>query len=172
MPVPISSNSQNRPMHARLCCYKKTGIFSWPLTVAIILLLRCLPWSESFHVGTSPHSQQSVIGVASSNRGPSRTTSCRTRRSSSSILLSSSSTSNRSNKEDLYAAVHRKEYEMKQVNQQHRSTTDPVRMAMGYAEESSGTRMRLAKALRRVYDDPHNPANPQAYLAAQKIKRV
>jgi indole-3-glycerol phosphate synthase len=57
------------------------------------------------------------------------------------------------NKEDLYAAVHRKEYEMKAVNQQHKSTTDPVRMAMSYAMESA-TPMRLAKALRRVHDDP------------------
>jgi indole-3-glycerol phosphate synthase len=61
--------------------------------------------------------------------------------------------------EDLYSAVHRKEYEMKGVRQQHSSTTDPVRMAMGYAQESVGT-MRLAKALRRVYDDPYNYANP------------
>lgn len=48
---------------------------------------------------------------------------------------------------------------MKAVKQQHKSTTDPVRMAMGYAQESAG-KMRLAKALRRVYDDPFNPANP------------
>lgn len=48
---------------------------------------------------------------------------------------------------------------MRGVKQQHKSTTDPVRMAMSYAQESVGN-MRLAKALRRVYDDPHNPANP------------
>ena len=67
--------------------------------------------------------------------------------------------SSRYTPEDLYSAVHRKEYEMKGVRQQHSSTTDPVRMAMGYAQESVGT-MRLAKALRRVYDDPYNYANP------------
>lgn len=61
--------------------------------------------------------------------------------------------------EDIYAAVHRKEYEMKQVKAQHVSTTDPVRMAMGYAQETVSP-MRLAKALRRVHDDPANPANP------------
>jgi indole-3-glycerol phosphate synthase len=63
--------------------------------------------------------------------------------------------------EDIYAAVHRKEYEMKQVKAQHVSTTDPVRMAMGYAQESPPTQMRLAAALRRVHDDPSNPANIQ-----------
>jgi indole-3-glycerol phosphate synthase len=63
--------------------------------------------------------------------------------------------------EDIYAAVHRKEYEMKQVKAQHLSTTDPVRMAMGYAQESVSP-MRLARALRRVYDDPTlNPEHPQ-----------
>ncbi|KAL7579586.1 hypothetical protein ACA910_007953 [Epithemia clementina (nom. ined.)] len=67
---------------------------------------------------------------------------------------------NRNNKEDIYAAVHRKEYEMKQLHGLHKSTTDPVRMAMSYAQESPSP-MRLAKALRRVYEDIHNPANPQ-----------
>ena len=67
--------------------------------------------------------------------------------------------SSRYTPEDIYAAVHRKEYEMKQVKQQHTSTTDPVRMATSYAQESVSP-MRLAKALRRVYEDPHNPANP------------
>lgn len=64
-----------------------------------------------------------------------------------------------SRQEDIYAAVHRKEYEMKQVKSQHMSTTDPVRMAMSYAQESVSP-MRLARALRRVYEDPQNPANP------------
>ena len=61
--------------------------------------------------------------------------------------------------EDIYSAVHRKEYEMKQVKAQHRSTTDPVRMAMGYAQESAPNMLRLAAAMRRVHDDPTNPAN-------------
>lgn len=55
--------------------------------------------------------------------------------------------------EDLYAAVHRKEYEMKGVRAQHQSSADPVRMAMSYAQETANP-MRLARALRRVHDDP------------------
>lgn len=69
--------------------------------------------------------------------------------------------------EDIYAAVHRKEYEMKAVKAQHKSTTDPVRMAMSYAQESASP-MKLAKALRRVYDDPFNPANPNAQEEPKK----
>ena len=75
---------------------------------------------------------------------------------SSSVLQSS-----RNAPEDLYAAVHRKEYEMKGVKAQHQSLSDPVRMAMSYAQESESP-MRLAKAIRRVYEDPENPANPNA----------
>lgn len=63
--------------------------------------------------------------------------------------------------EDLYSAVHRKEYEIRQVKAQHTSTMDPVKIAMTYAQESM-TPMRLAKALRRVYDDPTSSANPNA----------
>ncbi|CAB9509345.1 Indole-3-glycerol phosphate synthase [Seminavis robusta] len=74
---------------------------------------------------------------------------------------SSSLHSSRGRPEDLFAAVHRKEYEMKQVKSQHTSTTDPVNMAMGYGQQSASP-MRLAKALRRVYDDPSSPANPTA----------
>ena len=55
--------------------------------------------------------------------------------------------------EDLYAAVHRKEYEMKAVRAQHKSSADPVMMAMSYAQETANP-MRLARALRRVHDDP------------------
>ena len=54
--------------------------------------------------------------------------------------------------------IHRKEYEMAQLKAQHTSTTDPIRMAMGYAQESL-PRMRLAKALRRVYDDDSKDNN-------------
>eukprot|EP00977_Amphora_coffeiformis_P012720 scaffold3224_cov158-Amphora_coffeaeformis.AAC.9 len=67
--------------------------------------------------------------------------------------------SSRGRVEDLFAAVHRKEYEMQKVKSQHSSTTDPVRMAMSYAQESASP-MRLAKALRRVYDDVENTAHP------------
>ncbi|KAL3941468.1 MAG: hypothetical protein SGBAC_004178 [Bacillariaceae sp.] len=50
---------------------------------------------------------------------------------------------------------------MKGLNTQHKSTTDPVRMALGYAQESI-SEMKLARALRRVHDDKYNPANPNA----------
>ena len=69
--------------------------------------------------------------------------------------------SSRNNQEDIYAAVHRKEYEMKRLNAQHASLSDPIRMAMGYAQDGI-ERKRLAAALRRVYDDPTNTANPNA----------
>jgi indole-3-glycerol phosphate synthase len=49
---------------------------------------------------------------------------------------------------------------MKQVKAMHTSTTDPVIMAMSYADQSSDPPLRLAKALRRVYEDPYNPSNP------------
>mmetsp|Transcript_12064 Transcript_12064/g.18661 ORF Transcript_12064/g.18661 Transcript_12064/m.18661 type:complete len:444 (-) Transcript_12064:42-1373(-) len=69
--------------------------------------------------------------------------------------------SSRNQAEDLYGAVHRKEYEMRGVKAQHQSLSDPVRMAMSYAQESESP-MRLARALRRVYEDAENPANPNA----------
>lgn len=43
-------------------------------------------------------------------------------------ILSMSSRS-RNQQEDIYGAVHRKEYEMKRLNAQHASLSDPVRMA-------------------------------------------
>jgi indole-3-glycerol phosphate synthase len=61
--------------------------------------------------------------------------------------------------EDIYAAIHRKEYEMKKVNAQHTSTTDPVRMAMSYAQETASP-MRLARALRRVHEDVDEKESP------------
>mmetsp|Transcript_16906 Transcript_16906/g.23920 ORF Transcript_16906/g.23920 Transcript_16906/m.23920 type:complete len:418 (-) Transcript_16906:29-1282(-) len=76
--------------------------------------------------------------------------------------------------EDLYGAVHRKEHEMKNVNQQHSSISDPVRMAIGYSlEGESLPPLKLAKALRRVYDDPSNIANPnQKELTQEEEKRA
>lgn len=68
--------------------------------------------------------------------------------------------STRNTPEDLYAAVHRKEYEMKGVRSQHQSTADPVRMAMSYAQETANP-MRLARALRRVHDDPFRDNNDE-----------
>ena len=70
--------------------------------------------------------------------------------------------------EDLHGAVYRKEHEMKQVNQQHSSISDPVRMAIGYVLEvdedgTSRPPLKLAKALRRTYEDPDNEIdNPNA----------
>jgi len=64
-----------------------------------------------------------------------------------------------SRREDIHSAIHRKEFEMKGVNAQHVSVSDPVRMAMGYALEGIQP-LKLAKALRRVYEDPDNIANP------------
>jgi indole-3-glycerol phosphate synthase len=69
--------------------------------------------------------------------------------------------------EDIFAAVRRKEYELQKVKQQHQRTTDPVQMAMGYAEQSI-PKLRVAKALRRVYDDEENPANPNAKQPTQE----
>ncbi len=63
--------------------------------------------------------------------------------------------------EDLNSAVYRKEHEMKKVNAQHTSVSDPIRMAMGYIVEDANQPLKLAKALRRVYDDPiNNPSHP------------
>jgi len=61
--------------------------------------------------------------------------------------------------EDIFRATQRKHYEMKQFKKQHppSDTSDPLNIAMGYNEESLG-KMRMAKALRRVHDDPNNPA--------------
>jgi indole-3-glycerol phosphate synthase len=80
---------------------------------------------------------------------------------SSSSIPTTQLRSSREPPEDMYAAVHRKEYEMKAVKAQHQSSTDQVRMAMSYAQESVSP-MKLAKALRRVYEDKYNPANPDA----------
>ncbi|KAL7515876.1 hypothetical protein ACHAWX_000949 [Stephanocyclus meneghinianus] len=79
----------------------------------------------------------------------------------SSLAPSTKMHSSRSSSEDIYSAVHRKEYEMKKFNQQHAALSDPIRMAMSYAQEGV-QRKRLAAALRRVYDDPYNIANPNA----------
>lgn len=65
-----------------------------------------------------------------------------------------------SHHEDLNAAVYRKEHEMKKINEQHSTMSDPIRMAITYISEDNNQPMKLAKALRRVYDDPSNPSNP------------
>eukprot|EP00560_Eucampia_antarctica_P000223 CAMPEP_0197838764 /NCGR_PEP_ID=MMETSP1437-20131217/38726_1 /TAXON_ID=49252 ORGANISM="Eucampia antarctica, Strain CCMP1452" /NCGR_SAMPLE_ID=MMETSP1437 /ASSEMBLY_ACC=CAM_ASM_001096 /LENGTH=365 /DNA_ID=CAMNT_0043447105 /DNA_START=82 /DNA_END=1179 /DNA_ORIENTATION=- len=76
--------------------------------------------------------------------------------------------SSRRGVEDLFGAIHRKEHEMKQVNAQHASLSDPVRMAIGYVLEGKNRPpLKLAMALRRVYDDPENPANPKS-----KVKKT
>ncbi|KAL3779812.1 hypothetical protein ACHAW5_001508 [Stephanodiscus triporus] len=50
---------------------------------------------------------------------------------------------------------------MRRLNPQHASLSDPVRMAMSYAQDGV-ERKRLAVALRWVHDDPNNVANPSA----------
>lgn len=63
--------------------------------------------------------------------------------------------------ENLHAAVHRKEHEMKAVILKHSAPSDPVRMAMDYALEGDWRPpLKLAAALRRIYEDPYNVANP------------
>lgn len=62
--------------------------------------------------------------------------------------------------EDLYAAVHRKEHEMKGVKARHQSTSDPVRMAMSYAQETANP-MRLVKALRRIHEERSQDDNEE-----------
>lgn len=61
--------------------------------------------------------------------------------------------------EDLYGAVHRKEYEMARLSKEHQTPSSPLRIAMSYVQEGTPP-LRLARALRRVYEDPENPANP------------
>merc|ERR1740124_78995 len=53
------------------------------------------------------------------------------------------------------------------VKKEHTATTDSVRVAMGYAEQSI-PKMRVAKALRRVYEDIDNKANPNARNTTQE----
>ena len=72
--------------------------------------VQCDRWHQQHH-DTAPFSPL--------ESGRSHYRSCRT------VLLSSSS---RRTREDIYAAVHRKEYEMKQVNVQHAGLSDPIRM--------------------------------------------
>mmetsp|Transcript_15457 Transcript_15457/g.28098 ORF Transcript_15457/g.28098 Transcript_15457/m.28098 type:complete len:201 (+) Transcript_15457:115-717(+) len=73
---------------------------------------------------------------------------------------------NKGQQEDIYSVVHRKRYEMKRLNAKHATLFDPIRMAMGYAQEGI-ERKRPADALHRVYDDPFNSANPN-----QKQKKL
>ena len=61
----------------------------------------------------------------------------------------------------IYGAVHRKEHEMRRLNFQHASLSDPMRMAMSYKQDGI-ERKCLAAALRWVHDDPDNVANPNA----------
>lgn len=78
--------------------------------------------------------------------------------------------------EDIHGAVYRKEHEMKQVNQQHSSLSDPIRMAIGYVLEVDDIMppMKLAKALRRTYEDQtsldHTNTNTNAKKEATQEK--
>lgn len=64
-----------------------------------------------------------------------------------------------SQEEDLHQAVHRKEYEVAQLLKENQTPSSPLRVAMSYVREGTPP-LRLAKALRRVYEDPENTANP------------
>lgn len=67
---------------------------------------------------------------------------------------------NMSGYEDVFRVQQRKMYEIKKFKKQHppNDTADPLNQAMGYIAETRGE-MRLGRALRRVHDDPENPAN-------------
>jgi len=71
------------------------------------------------------------------------------------------------NTEDLYGAIHRKEQQIIKYKQEHQDITDPIQMAMRYAE-STPTKLRLAKALRRVYEDPDFVDDDAEWQAKQK----
>lgn len=62
--------------------------------------------------------------------------------------------------EEVFQAEQRKKYEMKKFTKQHPAgdTSDPLNIAMGYVQETRGD-MRLGRSLRRVHEDPDNPAN-------------
>ena len=129
-----------------------TPIF-FQLLFTLTTILQILPGSLAFIPPLAG------AGAATDTKFPLNPTSHNTHSSSSSS--SSCLNGQHQQHEDMYAAVHRKEYEMRAVKNQHKATTDPVRMAMSYAQESA-TPMKLAKALRRVYEDKYNPANPDA----------
>lgn len=73
--------------------------------------------------------------------------------------------------EDLFRAVHRKEYEMKQFSKEHQTISDPIRVAMSYIQENEPP-LRLARALRRVYEDPDNAANPNRREQSEEDKEL
>ncbi|KAL7540325.1 hypothetical protein ACHAWF_006652, partial [Thalassiosira exigua] len=127
----------------------------------LILFVTLISVSDSFSGSTKTEHRRRCIGNGNRNRYGQRhiASSCPT--AGSARLAPTSLRQSRSSREDIYSAVHRKEHEMKQVNSQHASLSDPVRMAMGYAQEGV-ERKRLAAALRRVHDDPTNPANSDA----------
>jgi indole-3-glycerol phosphate synthase len=118
----------------------------WWLTVSLILMYNNISRITAYYVSTCSRSR---------NRSHFDTIIITTK----TTLSSSRQNTPYNQQEDIYGAVHRKEYEMEKFKSQHKSTTDPIRMAMSYAQESE-IPMRLARALRRVYDDPYNIANP------------
>jgi Indole-3-glycerol phosphate synthase len=112
------------------------------------------PSSSSFNVPSTTASAIMTKKVHGSNR---------------SSTSSSSSTTTTRLFEDLHGAIYRKEHEMKRVNQQHSSLSDPVRMAVGYVLEGDARPpLKLAKALRRTYDDPFSPDNPNVKEKTQQ----
>jgi indole-3-glycerol phosphate synthase len=89
-----------------------------------------------------------------------------------SSLKASSNTNNFYYQEDLYGAIHRKEQEMVQRKKQIKDkANDPIQMAMRYAE-SAPTKLRLAKALRRIYEDPDFVEDDEKWQASIKEKEL
>ena len=82
-----------------------------------------------------------------------------------------SSTALKNHQEDINSAVYRKEHEMKKVNEQHSSLSDPIRMAIGYILEDANPPLKLAKAIRRVYDDKSNPAHPKYEEKSEEMSK-
>lgn len=74
--------------------------------------------------------------------------------------------------EDLYGAIHRKEQEMLQRKKQIKNkANDPIQLAIRYAE-STPTKLRLAKALRRIYEDPDYEEDDEKWQASIKEKEL
>jgi indole-3-glycerol phosphate synthase len=74
--------------------------------------------------------------------------------------------------EDLYGAIHRKEQEMLQRKKQIKDkANDPIQMAIRYAQ-STPPRLRLAKALRRIYEDPDYEEDDEKWQSSIKEKEL
>lgn len=88
------------------------------------------------------------------------------------LKASASNTHGYKYQEDLYGAIHRKEQEMLQRKKQIKDkANDPIQLAMRYAE-STPTKLRVAKALRRIYEDPDYEEDDEKWQAFIKEKEL